>query len=546
MVHLVGVGWRQDGAAPIVANCPDCGGLLGEDGPHVCHTFVTGRSEPGEPAPARPTDQDLQPGAVTGEYVVESKLGEGGYGTVYLAKHPLIGKQVAVKVLAHQFSADRDMVSRFVAEARAVNEIGHRSIIDIFGFGQLDDGRHFYVMELLEGLALDELLKKRGRLTLPEALPLLREVAGALDASHENGIAHRDVKPQNVFVTDEGDGYLHAKLLDFGIAKLSQTEGPITHKTLPGMLIGSPLYMAPEQCRAVHVDHRADLYSFGAMTYRVLTGKPPFHGDDLLQLLQAHVQETAEPPSSQNPELPVGVDAILEHLMHKEPESRPKNLLVSIDALERVGREAGLNMQDRVSNTLLQSLVTVKTARIAFKDDDDGIFDVSVGPSEAPASEASVDLEDSLSLEAPFRSRAPLWAAAGFAALLVGAGGWWLATPDPPPSPAPPPPPPDIERAAPATEPPLLSFEITLEIVGPPLGTEVLGPQGEKIGTAPGTIVLTRGQDPVALTFRRRGFEPHTREVVPSEDHQVEVKLRKKKKRGPRSPTSDDVENPFK
>ncbi|MGE3457639.1 MAG: serine/threonine protein kinase, partial [Kofleriaceae bacterium] len=164
-------------------------------------------------------DVDLENGQQVGEYVVEGKLGQGAFGTVFKATHPLIGKNVAVKVLSHRFSVDPEMVSRFVAEARAVNQIQHRHIIDIFSFGKLDDGRQYYVMEYLDGETLDALLG-RGRVPIGEALTILRAIAKALDAAHAKGIAHRDLKAENIFLARDTDGGVFPKLLDFGIAKL--------------------------------------------------------------------------------------------------------------------------------------------------------------------------------------------------------------------------------------------------------------------------------------------------------------------------------------
>src|SRR5262245_21529975 len=141
-----------------------------------------------------PPDLDLAVGQTVGEYVVDGKLGQGAFGSVFRAVQPLIGKVVAIKVLARRFSVDPEMVSRFIAEARAVNQIRHRNIIDIFSFGQLDDGRHYYVMEYLEGEPLDARIDREGRLSLGDALPILRGIGRALDAAHAKGVAHRDLK----------------------------------------------------------------------------------------------------------------------------------------------------------------------------------------------------------------------------------------------------------------------------------------------------------------------------------------------------------------
>ncbi|MBT8493431.1 MAG: serine/threonine protein kinase, partial [Deltaproteobacteria bacterium] len=165
-------------------------------------------------------DLPLQKGEVVGEYVIQSKLGSGGFGSVFKAEHPVIGKLVAIKVLHRKYSGDPEIVSRFVAEARAVNQIRHRNIIDIFGFGQLEDGRQYYVMEYLAGLTLDEYLAAKGQLEAGDAIAILRGIAKALDAAHRKGIAHRDLKPDNIMLAEQEGQSLQPKLLDFGIAKL--------------------------------------------------------------------------------------------------------------------------------------------------------------------------------------------------------------------------------------------------------------------------------------------------------------------------------------
>src|SRR5438067_2419142 len=163
--------------------------------------------------PSAPVDPDLAAGQVVGEYTVETKIGQGGFGAVFKAVHPLIGKVVAIKVIARKFSVDPEMVSRFVAEAKAVNQIRNRHIIDIFSFGQLEDGRHYYVMEYLEGEALDAMLDREHKLSLETALPILRAIARAIDAAHAKGIAHRDLKPENVFLANDDEGGHFPKLL---------------------------------------------------------------------------------------------------------------------------------------------------------------------------------------------------------------------------------------------------------------------------------------------------------------------------------------------
>ncbi|HVY46219.1 MAG TPA: serine/threonine-protein kinase, partial [Minicystis sp.] len=285
-------------------------------------------------------EKDLQQGQQIGEYVVETKLGEGGFGSVYRAVHPVIGKAAAIKVLNRQYSSNPQMVSRFIAEARAVNQIRNRNIIDIFAFGTLDDGRQYYVMELLDGMPLDRYLKSRGRLAPEEGVPLLRGIAKALDAAHAAGIAHRDLKPENVFLVIEEDGTTFPKLLDFGIAKLLG-ESSAGHKTRTGTPMGTPAYMSPEQCRGKNVDHRTDLYSLGVVAHEVLTGRLPFDGDDVMEILFKQTSAAAPPMSSTCPAVPATLDAPVLQMLDKDPSNRPPSALAAIDGLAAAANAAG-------------------------------------------------------------------------------------------------------------------------------------------------------------------------------------------------------------
>ena len=290
-----------------------------------------------EPVAASNGDAELPVGAEVGEYVVEALLGKGGFGTVYRAAHPVIGKQVAIKVLARKYASDPAVISRFAAEARAVNQIRHRNIIDIFQFSQLADGRHYYVMECLDGEPLDRYLVQHGPMALAEALPILKAIGRALDAAHAKGIAHRDLKPENIFLARDGEGEQFPKLLDFGIAKLFGREldasSDARFRTATGIPIGTPYYMSPEQCRGKDVDHRTDIYSFGIVAFRMLTGTYPFDGDDYVELLFKQVNE--EPPLAtvRNPALPAYVADAIAWMMRKDPARRPANLAEATAAL---------------------------------------------------------------------------------------------------------------------------------------------------------------------------------------------------------------------
>ncbi len=291
-----------------------------------------------------PEDEELSAGTAVGEYVVEHKLGEGAFGKVYRGRQPLIGKAVAIKLLSRTFSADPEMVSRFVAEARAVNQIAHRNIIDIFSFGHLPDGRLYFVMELLQGRTLEQVLRARGFLSVAEALPILRGLARALDAAHAQGIAHRDLKPANVFVTTDDDGQPYPKLLDFGIAKLVRPDAATMHKTRTGAPMGTPYYMSPEQCRGETIDTRTDAYSFGVMIFQVLTGQLPFSGDSYVEILFKHMTIEPPAPSSVSPAVPSELDAVILGMLAKSPSVRPGSLVEAVRALEAAAVSLGVSV----------------------------------------------------------------------------------------------------------------------------------------------------------------------------------------------------------
>jgi serine/threonine-protein kinase len=285
--------------------------------------------------------QDLPPGTVVGEYRLEAKLGEGGFGTVYRAVHELIGKVAAVKVLHREYSVSPQMVSRFVAEARAVNQIRHKNIIDIFAFGRVDDGRHYFIMELLEGESFEQLLGREGRVNVQAAFMILRPVARALDAAHAAGIVHRDLKPDNIYLARDAEDGVVPKLLDFGIAKLLDEERN-THKTETGTPLGTPYYMSPEQCRGLTIDQRTDVYSFGVLLYRSLTGQLPFDARTALDIMFQHIHQQPKPISSVNPELPAAFDAPIASMLAKEAADRPASVEAALDALGRAANAAGL------------------------------------------------------------------------------------------------------------------------------------------------------------------------------------------------------------
>ena len=274
---------------------------------------------------ASSTSTPVSPGLHVGEYVIDEEIGAGGMGKVYRAVHPVIGKSVAIKVLSQKMASNPNTIRRFVLEARTVNEIRHPNLVDIFSFGQLTDGRYYYIMEYLEGRSLGEVLRERGRLRPEEIYPVFSDVLRALEATHAKAVVHRDLKPDNVFlVCNPGGDLVRAKLLDFGLAKLieggGQQAAPLTGV---GMAVGTPHYMAPEQCMARPVDGRTDLYALGVMFYEALTGGKPCTGDTTVAIWEAQVRKAPRPPIELAPET-VGLELnrMVLKLLAKDPNDR--------------------------------------------------------------------------------------------------------------------------------------------------------------------------------------------------------------------------------
>src|ERR1051325_4848728 len=244
-------------------------------------------------------------------------------GVVYAGLHPEIGKQVAIKGLAPRAAAHPDLIRRFKEEARAVNKIRHPNIIDIFAIKQLPDGRHYFVMEYLEGESLTDRLE-RGAVPLPELRRLLVQICSALEAAHQAGVVHRDLKPDNIWVATQPLSESRIKLLDFGIAKLNDV--PSATRTQAGVSMGTPHYMPPEQAMGKPIDARADIYALGVVLYQIFPGLLPFDGGTPAEIVIKHVSEQPVPPSRHRPIVPAGMEAIILACLQKDPSQRPASV----------------------------------------------------------------------------------------------------------------------------------------------------------------------------------------------------------------------------
>jgi eukaryotic-like serine/threonine-protein kinase len=363
-------------------------------------------------------------GSTLDNYRFVRRIGVGGMGVVYLVEHTRLKKQFAAKVLASELASSREALSRFETEAKAASQLEHENIVSVTDYGLTADGRPYIVMELLRGRTLDERIVE-GPLTLPEIVAIIVPLCRALACAHADGIVHRDVKPDNIFLTDRGNGRFGIKVLDFGIAKAPLATGRVTKH---GQSIGSPHYMAPEACRGEDVDHRVDIYSVGVLMYLLFTGRVPFHDENFLKLLQMQVLAQPVPPRELVPVITPAIEKVILRAMAKNPDER----YLSIDHLLKDFEQAvppdgnELLVEDARISLAMPALRTPSTEIPTYRTPIPGlrspvaVHSVVSDPDHPPTPRAAPVVPHSR------RSRAPVIALV--ALVLVAAGGsvWYL------------------------------------------------------------------------------------------------------------------------
>jgi serine/threonine-protein kinase len=294
-------------------------------------------------------------GSTVGEYLLVRRIGRGGMGLVYEGVQPVIGKKVAVKFLLPELSADERLVRQFVAEARLVNAIAHRGIVDVFSFGTFS-GMQYFVMEFLEGRPFDAVVADEAPLSEARVVQYLAQMLDALGAAHRAGVIHRDVKSSNVFLVEHPGERPYVKLLDFGIAKSSAD--PVTVPT--SLVVGTPEYIAPEQAQGLALGPCTDLYSAGCVAFELLTGQLPHEGHNPLETMFKHVTDPTPRVSARRP-VSADLDELIYSLMAKDPESRPSS---ASDALEKLAQTGAAQEAAAVKTTVdLPAPVAITQAR---------------------------------------------------------------------------------------------------------------------------------------------------------------------------------------
>jgi len=466
-------------------------------------------------------------GQTIGNYTITAKLGEGGMGVVYLAEHPVIGRKVALKAIHPELSRNPEVVSRFMTEAKSVNQIGNEHIVEIYDFGTTSDGEFYFIMEFLGGESLADKLKRERFFPAARALQVAAQVADALSASHSHGIIHRDLKPENIFLISRGAQVDFVKVLDFGLAKLTQGEEKVTHKTRTGSVMGTPYYMSPEQCEGkASIDHRADLYSLGVILFEMLTGRVPFGGDGYGEIIVKHI--TQPPPSARsiNPQLNAAHEAILARALAKAREDRFANMADFRTAMLDPARYQATAPAPPARSTAITS---VEKGAVPTPAEDEVSGQVVFGgdvpdPAGAakPAMQPStfrhgvgqlVDDEPPVVLR---KSRKGLVMAAVAAAVAAGAGGFYYYQQQGTPNDAPP----AVVTPNPPVTPPVVTpptpAMTTIRFGSTPLGATVTRKDtGAVMGKTPFEAKVPSGKEKLEFVFKMDKFEDTAMELVP-------------------------------
>jgi eukaryotic-like serine/threonine-protein kinase len=432
-------------------------------------------------------DDDALVGTVFADrYRILRVLGQGGMGRVYEAEHVNINKKLAIKVLRPEVVADPATVARFRQEARSASSIGHENIIEIEDFATLPDKSVYLAMELLQGQPLGVRMREPPPLSVLEAVKLMLPVCDALNAAHQKGIVHRDMKPDNIFLAHKG-GRLTPKILDFGIAKVSGEEGGV-NLTQAGAIFGTPLYMSPEQAKGAPLDHRTDIYSVGVILYELLTGRVPFKADSQVQLLSAHI--TIPPPSfaevAPDRAIPPALEQVVLRAMSKSPADRQASMAELHEQL-RVGA---------AQPTAAQPVIAV------------------------PASSAPRTTERPAAAAIPERKRNMVLPMILGAAVAGAVLFFALRKPSQSVTVAPPP-----VAPVPIAPPPVTADDDEVIVTSAPPGAKILR-DGALIATTPEAVKVGKGKT-LSVVVRKDGYIEQAVIIDPSKDRKMTITLEK-------------------
>jgi serine/threonine-protein kinase len=458
-----------------------------------------------------------------GSFQALSLLGEGGMGSVYLAEHPTIGRRVAVKVLRTELGRDPEVLERFLNEARAANAIRHPNIIEILDSGTTAAGVPYLVMELLEGETLRaRMARAGGPLPLRDALEIAYQTASALGAAHAKGIVHRDLKPDNLFLVpnDVDPGRERVKVLDFGIAKL-QIDRAGSFRTRTGALMGTPVYMSPEQCLGTKtVDLRTDVYALGIILFEMLTGSPPYLSDGFGELVNMHLNATIPSPREKIPDVPEAIASLVVRMLAKRPEDRVASM-ADVQAAIKAAASPSLQLRGLSSSPRLDPTAPTTAREVAAPT----TLSRTAGELERPAGARS-------------GRRGVTYAAIGLAVVAGALAAARLRGGSSPEVVA------ATPSLAPAAPPPKAVDTVELRIDSDPPGADVAGEGGVRIGTTPIVTTRPRAAGTLELTLSKAGFRPARIQVPLDKNRESTVELRPEEAAPTASPARKPTRRP--
>jgi serine/threonine protein kinase len=471
---------------------------------------------PAQPPPSFVAPPDPLIGQVmAGRYLVQKKLGEGGMGAVYLAQHTVLEKAVALKVLHGEFARKPDLVERFMQEAKAASRIRHENVIDISDFGTAGENLVFFAMELLNGHDLHEEIARarlaKTRLPWDRSRKIFLQICAALSAAHAQGIVHRDLKPENIYLVDWLGHKDFVKLLDFGIAKLTEVSEGDRKLTRTGMLFGTPEYMSPEQARGENVDHRVDIYAMGCILYQLCTGRVPFEAENFMGILSLHLTEPPPPmgvPLLQGIGAPVELEYIVMKALSKSRTERWQTVDEMANAIRALHGEAA------------QPIGEVRVPRIESRPPggEGGGAGASTGMRNRTEWKGNLSVPvDDMPLPPPPKATWPwlvvgaLVLGGGIAVAAVALGGKKTATVEPVVL---------VDAAVGGGgELAALPAQVTIKLNSVPPGAEITDMTTKEIvGKTPFDVVLPGSREPRRFTFSLAGHGGKMIELIPDED----------------------------
>ena len=443
-------------------------------------------------------------GQIFGNFKVVRLLGEGAFGEVYEAENPFLQRRAAVKVLHAGMGNDPELVRRFLNEARAASAIRHPGIIEVFDAGVTSGGEPYILMEFLEGDSLQKRLLRDNRLDVRQIQEILRQVGAALSAAHGLGIVHRDLKPENIFLTPDATSSFgfRVKVLDFGIAKIKHRDEAGTIKTQAGMLMGSPTYMSPEQCRdSADVDHRSDIYALGIIAYEMLAGVPPFVSKSATEMLVFQLTAVPRPLSEHRQDVPEHTQLAIMRALSKDRKLRYESMDYFVGAV--LGSYPAVTSQDGSGQDAPRlKTPTVRSASVvaplpswAISQDQPAFSTMTRATGEVSTPLAGED--------EPAGTRSRAWRPVVAAILAVALGvsvylGLGRSR--------------IVDTNYRSVAPPR---EVRVHVLSNPAGAEVLDPaKGTRLGKTPLDLVQPANTDPLVVLLRLAGFKDKTVHVA--------------------------------